>query len=65
MGIKEKDLLTMEQLDREQIELILHTAKEMKKYYQRGISKGSYFKGKSIVTLFYEPKYPHSVLLLS
>ena len=37
MGIKEK-IFNMEQLDREQIELILHTAKK-EKYYQRDIKK--------------------------
>ncbi|NLO75764.1 MAG: aspartate carbamoyltransferase catalytic subunit [Clostridia bacterium] len=55
MGIKEKDLLTMEQLDREQIELILHTAKEMKSIIKRDIKKVPTLRGKSIVTLFYEP----------
>lgn len=55
MGLKEKDLLTMEQLDREQIELILHTAKEMKSIIKRDIKKVPTLRGKSVVTLFYEP----------
>lgn len=55
MGIKAKDLLTMEQLDQEQIELILHTAKEMKNIIKRDIKKVPTLRGKSVVTLFYEP----------
>lgn len=55
MGIKAKDLLTMEQLEREQIELILHTAKEMKNIMKRDIKKVPTLRGKSVVTLFYEP----------
>ncbi|HHX96623.1 MAG TPA: aspartate carbamoyltransferase catalytic subunit [Clostridia bacterium] len=55
MGIKAKDLLSMEQLSREQIELILQTAKEMKKIIKRDLKKVPTLRGKSIVTLFYEP----------
>ncbi|MGI6587420.1 MAG: aspartate carbamoyltransferase catalytic subunit [Peptococcia bacterium] len=55
MGIKGKDLLTMDQLGREQIELILHTAKEMKSIIRRDIKKVPTLRGKSVVTLFYEP----------
>ena len=55
MGIKGKDLLTMEQLDKEQIELILHTAREMKSIIKRDIKKVPTLRGKSVVTLFYEP----------
>jgi aspartate carbamoyltransferase catalytic subunit len=55
MGIKAKDLLTMEQLGPEQIELILHTAKEMKSIIKRDIKKVPTLRGKSVVTLFYEP----------
>ena len=50
MGIKAKDLLTMEQLGREQIKLILHTAKEMKSIIKRDIKKVPTF-GKIVVTL--------------
>jgi len=39
MGIKTKDLLTMEQLSKDQIELILHTAREMKNIIRRDIKK--------------------------
>lgn len=55
MGIKNKDLLTMEQLDREQLELILHTAREMKTIIKRDIKKVPTLRGKTVVTLFYEP----------
>jgi aspartate carbamoyltransferase catalytic subunit len=55
VGIKAKDLLTMDQLDREQLELILDTAKEMKTIIKRDIKKVPTLRGKSVVTLFYEP----------
>ena len=55
MGIKAKDLLTMEQLDREQLELILQTAREMKTIIKRDIKKVPTLRGKTVVTLFYEP----------
>lgn len=55
MGIKDKDLLTMEQLDREQLELIMHTAREMKTIIKRDIKKVPTLRGKTVVTLFYEP----------
>lgn len=54
MGIKEKDLLTMGQLSKEQIELILYNAKEMKNIIKRDIKKVPTLRGKTIVTLFYE-----------
>lgn len=55
MGLKAKDLLTMEQLNRDEIELILHTAKEMKNIIQRDIKKVPTLRGKTLITLFYEP----------
>lgn len=55
MGIKAKDLLTMGQLSREQIELILYNAREMKNIIKRDIKKVPTLRGKTIVTLFYEP----------
>ncbi len=55
MGIKAKDLLTMDQLDREQIELILDTAQEMKTIIKRDIKKVPTLRGKTVLTLFYEP----------
>jgi len=55
MGLKAKDLLTMEQLTPDQIELILQTAKEMKTIIKRDIKKVPTLRGKAIITLFYEP----------
>lgn len=55
MGLKRKDLLTMEQLSIEEIDLILNTAKEMKTVLKRDIKKVPTLRGKTVVTLFYEP----------
>ena len=55
MRIKAKDLIGMDQLDREQIGLILQTAKEMKTILKRDIKKVPTLRGKSVVTLFFEP----------
>jgi len=55
VGIKAKDLLTIKQLSPEQIELILHTAKEMKNIIKRDIKKVPTLRGKTLITLFYEP----------
>ncbi len=55
MGIKEKDLITMGQLSKEQIEEILSTAKEMKNIIKRDIKKIPTLRGKVVVNLFYEP----------
>ena len=54
MGIKAKDLITIEQLTTEEIGLILDTAKEMKQIIKRDIKKVPTLRGKSVVTLFYE-----------
>ncbi|MCR4443333.1 MAG: aspartate carbamoyltransferase catalytic subunit [Peptococcaceae bacterium] len=55
MGLRAKDLLSMEQLDRDEIEQILYTAKEMKNIIKRDIKKVPTLRGKTLVTLFYEP----------
>ena len=55
MGLKAKDLLTMEQLSKDQIELVLNTAREMKNIIQRDIKKVPTLRGKTLITLFYEP----------
>lgn len=55
MSLKGKDLLTMGQLSPEQIELILYNAREMKNIIKRDIKKVPTLRGKTIVTLFYEP----------
>ncbi len=55
MGLVAKDLLTMDQLSVDEIELILSTAKEMKTIIKRDIKKVPTLRGKTVVTLFYEP----------
>jgi len=55
MGLRAKDLLSMEQLDKDEIDLILYTAKEMKNIIRRDIKKVPTLRGKTLVTLFYEP----------
>lgn len=55
MGLKAKDLLTMEQLSQEEINLILQTAQEMRTVLKRDIKKVPALRGKTAVTLFYEP----------
>lgn len=55
MGLRAKDLLTMEQLGKDEIELILYTAREMKNIIQRDIKKVPTLRGKTVITLFYEP----------
>lgn len=49
-----KDLLHIESLTREEIELIIQTAKPMKDILFRPIKKLPTFRGKSVVNLFYE-----------
>lgn len=49
-----KDVLQLEDLSREEIELILHTAKPMKEILLRPIKKLPTFRGKSVINLFYE-----------
>ncbi len=55
MGLCAKDLLDMGQLSPEEIELILQTGKEMKTIIKRDIKKVPTLRGKTMVTLFYEP----------
>lgn len=55
MSLKDKDLITMDQLSTEEIEIILNTAKEMKNIIKRDIKKVPTLRGKTIINLFYEP----------
>ncbi len=55
MALKRKDILGLEEITREEIELILQTALSMKEILSRPIKKVPALRGKSIVTLFYEP----------
>ncbi len=50
-----KDLLGLEDLNREQIELILSTAESFKEVSTREIKKVPALRGKTVVNLFYEP----------
>ncbi len=50
-----KDLLGLEELSRDQIELVLDTAEPFKEVSERAIKKVPTLRGKTIVNLFYEP----------
>jgi aspartate carbamoyltransferase catalytic subunit len=50
-----KDLLGLEELTREEIELILDTADSFKEVSSREIKKVPALRGKTVVNLFYEP----------
>jgi len=50
-----KDLLGMEYLSKEEIELILDSAKSFKEILKRPLRKVPTLRGKTIVNLFYEP----------
>jgi aspartate carbamoyltransferase catalytic subunit len=50
-----KDLLGLEDLSREEIELILSTAESFKEVSSREIKKVPALRGKTVVNLFYEP----------
>ena len=50
-----KDLLDMQSLAREEIELILKTAESFKEISERPIKKVPTLRGKTVVTMFFEP----------
>ncbi|MCX5701338.1 MAG: aspartate carbamoyltransferase catalytic subunit [Candidatus Omnitrophica bacterium] len=52
---KRKDLLGLEELSKEEIELILSTAESFKEVSSREIKKVPALRGKTVVNLFYEP----------
>ena len=52
---KRKDLLGLEELTRQEIELILSTADSFKEVSRRAIKKVPALRGKTVVNLFYEP----------
>lgn len=54
MGLSSKDLLGLRDTPREDIELILDTAKNMKVILDSKNKKAPHLQGKSIITLFYE-----------
>lgn len=53
--IRGKDILELETMSVPEMELILHTAKEMKNVIDRDIKKLPTLRGKSIINLFFEP----------
>jgi aspartate carbamoyltransferase catalytic subunit len=55
MSWKHKHLLGLENLSRKDIELILETAKSFKEVSSRDIKKVPALRGKTVVTLFFEP----------
>jgi aspartate carbamoyltransferase catalytic subunit len=55
MMLKSKDLLGIEFLDKDEIELILQTARPFKSLFTRSIKKVPTLRGKTVVNLFYEP----------
>lgn len=55
MRLKRKDILGLEEITAEEIELILQTAISFKEVLGRDIKKVPTLRGRSIITLFYEP----------
>jgi len=55
MRLKHKDLLGLEYLDKEEINLILETARPFKELFTRSVKKVPPLRGKTVVLLFYEP----------
>jgi len=55
MELRRKDLLGMADLSAEEIQLILDTASSLKEISARPIKKVPTLRGKTVVTLFYEP----------
>ena len=54
MAFKHKDLLSLRDVEREEIEMILSTAASMRQLLDSPTKKPAHLQGKSIVTLFYE-----------
>lgn len=54
MAFKHKDLLSLRDVEREEIEMILSTAASMRPLLEGPTKKTAHLQGKSIVTLFYE-----------
>lgn len=55
MKLEHKDLLGLEYLSKEEIELILKTARPFKELFTRTVKKVPTLRGKTVVLLFYEP----------
>ena len=54
MQLKSKDLLGLKDITKEEINIILNTASEMKKILAQGVKKLPHLQNKSLFTLFYE-----------
>lgn len=54
MRLKRKDILTIEDLTKDEIELILSTAQSFKEVSERDIKKVPTLRGRTIINLFYE-----------
>ena len=55
MNWTRKDLLGLEELSKEELELIFSTAESFKEVSTREIKKVPALRGKTVVNLFYEP----------
>lgn len=55
ISLRGKNILGLEDFSKEEILLVLETAREMKSIIHRDIKKVPTLRGKAIVTLFYEP----------
>lgn len=55
MKLRSRDVLALEEMPREDMELILDTAQSMKEIIFRPIKKVPTLRGKLVITLFYEP----------
>ena len=55
VSLRGKDVLALADFSADEIQTILETAKEMKNIIHRDIKKVPALRGKSVVTLFYEP----------
>lgn len=55
ISLRGKNVMGLEDFSKEEISLVLETAKEMKNIIHRDIKKVPALRGKAIVTLFYEP----------
>lgn len=55
MELKRKDILSLSDLDREEIDLILQTADSFKEVSTREIKKVPALRGKTVINLFFEP----------
>ncbi|MDD5067405.1 MAG: aspartate carbamoyltransferase catalytic subunit [bacterium] len=55
MKLNRKDLLGLEYLDKDEIDLILQTARPFSELFTRTVKKVPTLRGKTVVLLFYEP----------